>query len=1057
MKIELLRQYLDEPTMAKPWLDEALRLRQTNTGHGNLRRMAESGVTLDLLADLCQQFSDVAPNLADADMAWNNLERFIVASRNPMATCALFERDREALPRLLTMFSTSQYLSDLLIVDSGAYDLLRMTEGQPVAREVLVEELVGEILSVEQPTEAMRILRTFKRRETLRIAYGDIVREQPIPTIARQISFVADAAVEAAQRFARRALEERMGVPMFQGRPAGFVVLALGKLGGLELNYSSDIDLILISEGDGNTDGRRQVTNQEFFERLTRDMVKLLTEPTDLGTTYRVDLRLRPEGSRGTACITYDRARAYYDIKGRTWERQAMIKARPIAGDIELGKRLLSELEPWIYHRYLSLADITGIKTLKRQIETRTRQHGTHEIDVKTGVGGIRDIEFAIQFLQMLNGGTLPEVRTGNTLEGIANLEEAKCLRIQERTLLEENYCLLRKLEHRLQILYDLQTHTLPENPDELRKLAIRMGYRPSLERSALAAFEEDFRERKEINRKILNHLLHDAFGEDAHLEPEIDLVNNPAPLPEEIDAVLGKYKFQDTQGAYRNLMALATEKIRFLSTRRCRHFLASIAPKLLQAIAATPDPDATLVNLSQVSDSLGGKAALWELFRSNRPSLDLYVKLCAACPYLSSILTSNPGMIDELMDSLLVDSLPTPEMLEATLAELTRGAEDVDPILHSFKHAQHLRVGVRDILNKDHVENTQAALSDVAEVCLRNIADREAEKLCSKFGTPTIPSFANDTEVSDELRERFANREGEECGLVILALGKLGGHEPNYHSDLDVVFLYEAEGRTFHTARSGEKISSSATTSNNHYFSDLGQRIITHASRIGPFGRLYEVDARLRPTGKSGSLAVPIDGFLKYFESGSADLWERQALCKARVIYGTPVASAYAMRAVHQAAFGKPWTAENTDKIREMRSRMEETATPRNLKRGRGGTVDTEFLVQMLQLKHGGDDASIRVPGTLQALTALEQQGYLAADDAEFFRESYRFQRSVEARIRLMNSTGRHEIPSDEHDLAKLAYLLDYADLNALQQRVAEMFDATRERFEKLFAAERG
>lgn len=1056
MKIDVLRQYLDEPAAAKSWLDEALRLRETNTGHGNLRRMAEAGVTLDLLADLCDQFAAVAPRLADADMAWNNLERFVVASRNPLAACALFERDRQALPRLLALFSTSQYLSDLLVVDNEAYDLLRMTEGQPVARELLVEELVGEILHVTHPSEAMRILRNFKRRETLRIAYGDIVREQPIATVARQISFVADAAVEAALRFARRALEEKMGTPMHQGRPAKFVVLAMGKLGGLELNYSSDIDLILISEGDGKTTGSRQTSNQEFFERLTRDMVKLLTEPTELGTTYRVDLRLRPEGSRGSAAITYERALAYYDNKGRTWERQAMIKARPIAGDIDLGASLLAELEPWIYSRYLSLADITGIKTLKRQIEQRTTAQGTHQLDVKTGVGGIRDIEFAIQFLQLLNGGSQPEVRTGNTLEAIDHLEKAGCLSIQERTILEENYCALRKLEHRLQILYDLQTHTLPENPDELRKLAMRMGYFPSLERSATAAFEEDHRERTELNRKILNHLLHNAFGNDADLEPEIDLVNNPAPTLDEIREVLGKYPFEDIQNAYHNLMALATEKIRFLSTRRCRHFLASIAPRLLEAIAATPEPDTTLVNLSRVSDSLGGKAALWELFRTNRPSLELYVTLCATCPYLSSILTSNPGMIDELMDSLLVEGLPSQEMLGATLADLSRGAEDIDPILHSFKHAQHLRIGVRDIIHRDDVERTHAALADVAEVCLTQIARSEQQRLDNKFGTPTIPSFEHNEQASDELRARFAGREGEKCELVILALGKLGGSEPNYHSDLDVVFLYEAEGRTFHTDYTGSKVTSATTTSNNHYFSELGQRIITRASRIGPYGRLYEVDARLRPTGKSGSLAVPIDSFANYFASGTADLWERQALCKARVIFGAPGAAAYAMEAVNNAAFSPAWSPEDAEGIRSMRHRLEETATSRNLKRGRGGTVDTEFLVQMLQLKHGGADPSVRVPGTLAALTALEQAGYLAADDAEFFRNSYRFQRTVESAIRLMDTTGRHELPTDHRELAKLAYLMGYSDAPALENKALELFDATRERFDKIFDAQR-
>ncbi|MGI9455819.1 MAG: hypothetical protein ACR2NU_04615 [Aeoliella sp.] len=1065
MKTDLLLQYLDEPASAEPWL-KSLRLTEASTGHANLRRMAEAGVTLDLLGELCEQFAAVAPRLADADMAWNNLERFIARSRNPLATTALFERDREALPRLLTIFSTSQYLSDLLVVDNEAYDLLRMTEGQPVARELLTEELVSQVLFAANANDAMAILRHFKRRETMRIAYGDIVRNQPITTIARQISFVADAATSAALRFARQALEEKMGVPQCEGRPAKFVVLALGKLGGLELNYSSDIDLILIYEGEGQTSGRRSTSNQEFFERLSRDMVKLLTEPTDLGVVYRVDLRLRPEGSRGPVCISRERALTYYDIQGRTWERQAFIKARAIAGDIDLGEALLAELEPWIYRRYLSLADITGIRMIKQQIEERTKSDGGHILDVKTGTGGIRDIEFAIQFLQLLNGGSLREIRTGNTLDAIALLEQAGCLNNQERTLLEENYRAHRKLEHRLQIMYDLQTHTLPDDPEELRKVAVRMGYADTPEQTALAAFEEDHRERTELNRKILNHLLHDAFGDLEASEPEVDLVNDPNPSPERIEEVLGKYSFNDVHAAYANLMALATEKIRFLSTRRCRHFLATIAPQLLPAICETPEPDATLMNLSRVSDSLGGKAALWELFRTNRPSLHLYVTLCAACPYLASLLTSHPGMIDELMDSLIVDGLPSPESLEATLAELVRGAEDLDPILHSFKNANHLRVGVRDILGKDDVGRTHASLADIAQACLHQIAAYEEEKLIQKWGEPTIAAVSDDEvpEIPDRERGAFAqwsvrgaqqiaSRAGTRCSLVILALGKLGGREPNYHSDLDVVFLYEAEGTT-EIGRNGTR----SGTSNNHFFSELGQRIIKRASRIGPYGRLYEVDARLRPTGKSGSLAVPIDGFLRYFQNGSAQLWERQALCKARVIYGTPAAAEYAMQAVHEAAFGPPWSNEQAEEIRAMRHRLEESASDRNLKRGCGGTVDTEFLVQMLQLQHGGENTSIRVPGTLAALTALEEAGYMNVDDAEFFRGSYRFQRSVEARIRLMNAAGRHELPKYEQELAKLAFLLGYSDATALEKKALDLFAETRARFDRLFdAAGRG
>ncbi len=445
--------------------------------------------------------------------------------------------------------------------------------------------------------------------------------------------------------------------------------MALGKLGGTELNYSSDIDLVFLYDHDGQTDGSRPLTNLEFFERLARDVVRLLTEPTPLGVAYRVDLRLRPEGNTGPVVSSLEGALHYYDVLGRTWERQAFVKARAAAGDLDLGQQFLAQLEPWIYRRYLSRADISGIRALKRRIEQRTEREGAELADVKTGHGGIRDIEFVIQFLQLLNGGDIPELRTQNTLDAIARLESAGCLTNQERTILTDNYSTLRKIEHRLQIMFDLQTHRLPKSPDELRRLAIRLGYSDAAAKTALDAFQADYKRITELNRKILDHLLHDAFSGEEHTEPEVDLVLDPEPAPQTIQRVLGKYRFKDVADAYQNLMALVEEKIPFLSTRRCRHFLASIAPRLLTAIAETADPDATLVNLSKVSDSLGGKGVLWELFSFNPPSLALYVELCATSPFLCDILTGNPGMIDELLDSLLLDKLPT-------LSQLRGGAE---------------------------------------------------------------------------------------------------------------------------------------------------------------------------------------------------------------------------------------------------------------------------------------------------------------------------------------------------------------------------------------------
>ncbi len=1035
MDTSRLHDYLDDYEQATAWL-ESLALRNPRRGHANLVRIATRGVPLDLLGVICGQLAAELPRLSDPDMALNNLERFIDASRNPLVLATLFERDPEALPTLLQIFSTSQYLSDLLVRDNEAYDLLRMTEGVPVARDELVKELASEVAVLRDEVDVMRAIRRYKHRETLRIAYGDIVRKLSLEVVTRQISYLADAIVEAALRTAWRKHVALRGAPRtIEGQPARFVVLALGKLGGEELNYSSDIDLVFLYDEEGKTDGPRSQSNSEFFERLGRDLVRLLSESTALGSPYRVDMRLRPEGSQGPLTCTVSSALHYYDVYGRTWERQAYIKARPIAGALDLGREFLAQLQPWIYRRYLSLADITGIKALKRRIEKQHRAQG-NDRDLKAGRGGIRDVEFVIQFLQLVNGGTLPEVRTGNTLEAIAKLEQNGCLTFQERTILEENYRLLRKIEHRLQIMFDLQTHILPSHRDEMRKMAIRLGYQTNSQRSALEAFESELNSKSELNRKILDHLLHDAFGDEAHTEPEVDLVNDPSPSPQRINEVLGKYGFRDVEAAYQNLMTLATERIRFLSTRRCRHFLAAIAPRLLPAIATTPDPDSTLVSLSRVSDSLGGKGVLWELFSFNPPSLSLYVRLCSASPYLSNILTSNPGMIDELMDSMLLQRLPTLDMLQATLAELCRGAEDMMPILHSFKNAQHLRVGVRDILGKDDIRQTHRALSDIAEACLKQITRSEYAKLVEKFGPPTIGAGL---------------RAGQPSELVILALGKLGGQEPNYHSDLDLVFLYEADGMT---APSRRALRQNPTT-NQHFFSELGQRIIKVANHLGPYGKLFEIDPRLRPTGRSGSLAVPIDEFRRYFAEGSGQLWERQALCKARVIHGAPVAAKQVMEAVHEAAYGLPWKPEYSTQIRQMRLRLEETAQRRNLKRGPGGTVDVEFVVQMLQLKYGGRDPSVRVPGTLEALDALHAGGYVSDEDYRHYSQSYAQLRAVESRIRLLDAAGRHEMPEDERELRRLAYLLGEANPANLLQRTGEATRENRRRFERLFAEE--
>ena len=1033
MEIELVRRYLDDFHAAEPWLAR-LAVTDRRRAHGNLVRIATSGITLDLLAVMADQLTRHLPRCPDADMALNNLDHFVAASRNPLAVGTLFQRDPEALPTLIQICSTSQHLSDLLIADPGSYDLLRMTAGQPVARQYLVDELCAEVAALAYDEGVMRTLRQFKRREILRIAYGDIVRQQSVRTVTAQISYVADAVLEAALQAAWRKLVEKRGVPRGpHGQPARFVVVAMGKLGGVELNYSSDVDLLFLYDHDGTTDGRRSWSNAEFFDRLAREYVRLLTEPTELGSAYRVDLRLRPEGRQGPIARTVASALEYYDSRGRTWERQAFIKARPVAGDLDLGYTFLEQLQPWIYRRYLSQADISGIKALKRRIDHRVERQGTDARNVKTGLGGIRDVEFVIQFLQLVNGGDQPEVRTGNTLEAIARLEKVGCLTNLERSLLEANYSFLRKIEHRLQIMFDLQTHTQPEDREELRKLALRMGYTDSPSQSALEAYLEDYRSRTRENRRILDHLLQDAFADDVQTAAEVDLVLDPDPPEDRIVDVLRRYAFRDPKQAYHNLMSLAEERIRFLSTRRCRLFLASIAPQLLRAIAETPDPDATLVQLDKVSGSLGGKGVLWELFSFHPPSLRLCVELCAYSPFLAEILITNPGMLDGLMDSLMLDKLPAREAMEKSLAELCRAAEDLDPILHSFKNDHLLRVGARDLLGKEEITAITRSLSDIAETCLAEIAAREYEKLIGRFGVPMAES---------------GPAAGQPSQMAVLALGKLGGQELNYHSDLDIIFLYEADG---HTAdpRGGRTCE---RTTNQHFFSEWGQRIIKATSHLSAYGRLYQVDVRLRPTGRSGALATSLDEFARYFAEEHGQLWERQALCKARVVVGPPRIAQAAREVVARAAFDHPWHGDHARQIRQMRGRLEQTVAGGNLKRGPGGIVDIEFLVQMLQRKYGRHAPEIRCPNTLQALRALHEAGYLAEEDFQFLSSSYRFLRTLESRLRLTSLTPRDQLPDDPKELAKLAHLMRSPTAEALQADCEAFATETRKRFDRIF-----
>jgi glutamate-ammonia-ligase adenylyltransferase len=1041
-------------------------------------------------AELLPPLARLLPRSPDPDMALNNLERlFARPDARPHLPALLDARARE-LDAALQLLGTSQFFADTLAAYpeflTGVFQVPRRS---PSTAE-LTAQLRGEVDAAADDAAVLRAVRRFRNRHTLRIGIGDVVRDRVLEEVTRELSRLADACVEVALQHALRKTAEKFGTPLTPaGAPAKVTALAFGKLGGDELNYSSDIDLMFVYDADGETNRRSGVSNAEFFAKVVQEVTRLLSVHTDRGFAYRVDLRLRPEGNRGPLARSLASTLSYYDTMGRTWERQALIKLRHVGGDGPLARDFLQAVEPFVYRKYFSFSEINEVKALKRQMEAKAQRTQPEDADfprdVKTGRGGIRDIEYTVQFLQLLNGGDLRAVRQRNTLLALDALEIAGCLTSQETYILADAYRFLRKTEHRLQLLFDLQTHRLPAEGDELRKLARRMGYAeqtrsaefgarnedtkegapalpssnpqsairnpqspelsaqrrspldevpPPLDTRSLLVdpldqFLKDLHDKTALDRTILNHLLHQSFqGEAGSSEPEADLILDPDPDAETVRTVLGRYPFRDVPKAFANLSALARESVPFLSARRCRHFLASIAPQLLRAVAEAPDPDEALTNLERVSASLGAKAVLWELFSVNRPSLELYVELCAGSPFLSGLLINNPGMVDELLDSLVLNQPRPAGELRAELAELLRGATDPDPILHSFQDKEFLRVGVADLLGKADVRATTAALSDVADTVLGQVVELVEPGVQAKFGAPRA--------------------DGAPCPYVLLGLGKLGGREISYHSDLDLLLVYAADGYT------------DRCEPNRLYFTELAQRVIKTASRMGPMGRLYEVDMRLRPTGKSGSLVLPLCEFRRYFAGPACQLWERQALTRARAVCGDgapggepvggspraplPAFGSEVMDAVREAALGRP-SARLADEVRGMRQKLEATASPRSLKRGPGGLADVEFAVQLLQLKHGRERPGVLVPNVWDALDALEVAGLLPPAEAAALRDGYSFLRLVEARLRIVTDRPLTELPDAADDRAKLAHRLGFDGPAAFLAKLGETTAAVR------------
>ncbi len=1026
MEIATLVSVLDQPQLAAEYL-QGWGLRDVGRGQQILVELAESGLTLDLLAEVCRQLAEHLPGTFDPDLALDSFRRYLLAVRGPLGLAALLERDASAMPMLLAALSLGPKWTQLLCSDPEAFDLLRQTEGQPIGLATLLADVLAEVEAFRDERSIVVALARIRGRHLLRIAYGEIVADGGVEIAQAQLTQLAEVLIEAALAAAlRKSPELKLSLRMGAPRQPRSCVIAVGELGASEASYALRLELLVLYEAaEQDAAGLRGL--HEYFDRVAKTVGRMINEAVGNGASETVKWIKLPDSPYSACAHSMEDVIVGFDSFGRTWHRQEMLKARSVAGDRELGQSMVARLETWLFRRYLGRADETGIKALKRRILMDATLHQDDWRNVEVSRGGLKDIERSVGFLQLLAGGEQPAVREPNILAAMEGLEGGGIVTPEERTVLQDSYVFLRRLQHRLQVLVNCDARELPADGAQVARIAAGLGLP-----SKVDAMEAELKQRLDRTWQTLRKLLTSAFAEEPPMPREVELLLDPDPAPEEVRAALAPFGFEQPEQALATLNELATEQVPFLSTRRCRHLLAGILPKVLCAVGATPIPDRTLDHLSRVSNSLGGKGVLWDLFRSNEPSLDLYVRLCAARGYLSELLTTNPGMIDELVDSLQLDHLPTRASLSATLAELCRGASDTLVVLHDFKNAEHLRIGVRDILGKEDIDRTHEALADVAETCLAHVAELEFARLVEKYGVPTIGP---------------GPFEGESSQFVIVGLGKLGGREPNYHSHLDVMFLYEAEGTTRPQGHSRRQ----ERTANNFFFTQLAQRIIKQLAEHTPKGRLYAVDALLRPIGVGGALALPFTDFAQHFQSGAAPLWQWQVLCQARPVFGEATARERAANLIRELLVGRQSSEGDRLEIRRMRMQLERGASANNLKRGPGGTLDVEFIVQMLQLKQGAASPSVLTTNTQSALGALATAGALKEDVAQRLGDSYRFLRRVESGLRLLDTSARHDLPEAQAELAQLALLLGHSNPERLRQQCLEAMVENRGQFEAL------
>ncbi len=932
----------------------------------------------------------------------------------------LVQADPELSRLLGGIGEIAPYLWELTCADPER--LLRLLGGDPDEEfAALLTKARHAAASVRTSAVLMRILRQLKSEAALLIALADLGGVWPVERVTRALTELADTALGLAVRhlLADAAQRGRL-VPADRRHPeagCGYIVLAMGKLGGGELNFSSDIDLIVFFD-PAAAGLSPDVEPTSFYVRMTRELVKLLQERTEDGYVFRVDLRLRPDPSSTQIAISTSSALDYYESRGQNWERAALIKARACAGDIAAGEALLRDLSGFVWRKYLDYATIADVHDMKRRIHAY-RGHGEIAVEghnIKLGRGGIREIEFFAQTQQLIAGGRHDELRGRGTTATLAALAAGGWIDASARDELTTAYAFLRRVEHRLQMIADEQTHTLPSDPQALERFARFLGY---------AGRDEFAAQLVEQLRTVERHYVRLFEREPAFLARMQNLSFASAEREGETLERLAQLGFRQPPAILETVRGWRAAHYPALRGEQAQSSLGELIPLIIDQMSRAENPDSAFAAFDRFLSGLRAGGRFLSLLRSNPQIIEFVALILGVAPRLADTLAQQPELIDLLIDPAFFGALPDESRLASELDRAlggTRRYEEFLDAIRQFGQEHMFLIGARILSGSVSAEQAGEVYARLAEILVRAMHAR------------VLRDFS---EVHGHIR-------GEETAL--LALGRLGAHEMTAKSDLDLIVIYDFEEA--HPNSDGDR-----PLYGGQYFARLTQRLISALTAQTNYGVLYPVDMRLRPSGRSGPLATQIDGFASYQER-EAWTWEHMALTRARVISAPPEFAARIEAIIRTVLCRKREAAAIAADVVEMRAAIAKEkgdADPWDLKYAAGALVDIEFIAQYLQLVHAAALPDILDTSTARTLEKAERFGVLNADDAAVLRPAVALFHNLTQILRLCLPGKFDSAAVGAGVLGLLARAADLPDFPALQAHVTETQQKVRECFVRI------